>query len=57
MIVGGIFNVFIMFPIVYMMYPIATILIMGLYSHSCGICIKVFMAINGKEFHLFNKTK
>ena len=24
--------------------------IMGLYSHSCGICVKGFMAVNGEEF-------
>ena len=54
---GGIFDVYIMFPNVSMMYPIATISIMGLYSHSHGLCIKVFMAISGKEFHLFNKTR
>ena len=51
MIVGGIFNGFIMFPNVSMMFPIAFILIMGLYSHSHGIYFKVFIAVSGKEFH------
>ena len=32
-IVGGIFNIFITFPNVYITFPIAVILIMGLYSH------------------------
>ena len=52
MIVGAIFNVFIMFPNVSMMFPIAFISIMGLYSHSHGICFKVFIAVRGEEFHL-----
>ena len=33
-----------------MMNPIAVISIMGLYSPSHGICIKVFIAVSGKEF-------
>ena len=47
---GRYFNVFIMFPNVSMMYPIAFILIMRLYSHQHGICFKVFIADSGKEF-------
>ena len=34
-----------------MTFPIAVISIMGLYSQSHGICIKVFIAVSGKEFH------
>ena len=33
-----------------MTYPIAVILIMGLYSHQHGVCFKVFIADSGKEF-------
>ena len=51
MIVGGIFNIFITFPNISMMYPMAVILIMGLYSHQHGICFKAFIADSGKEFH------
>ena len=51
MIVGGIFNVFITFPNISMTFPIAIILIMGLYSHQHGICLKVFIAVSGEEFH------
>ena len=50
MIVGGIFNVFITFLNVSMMYPIAVISIMGLYRHQHGICFKAFIADSGKEF-------
>ena len=50
MIVGDIFNVFIMFPNVSMTFPIAFISIMGLYSHSYGVCFKVFIAVSGEEF-------
>ena len=50
MIVGGVFNVFITFPNVSMAFPIVFILIMGLYSHSHGICFKVFIAISREEF-------
>ena len=50
MIVGGTFNIFIMFPNVSMMYPIAVISIMGLYSHQHGICFEVFIADSGEEF-------
>ena len=50
MIVGGILNVFITFPNVYMAYPMAVILIMGLYSHQYGI-FNAFIADSGKEFH------
>ena len=48
---GGIFSIFVAFPNVHMMYPIAVISIIGLYSHSYGICFKVFKAIIGEEFH------
>ena len=51
MIVGGIFNVFIMFPNISMMHPIVHISIMGLYNHQHGICFEVFIANIGKEFH------
>ena len=51
MIVGGIFDVFIMFPNVSMRYPMAVILIMGLYSHQHGICFKAFIADGGEEFY------
>ena len=51
MIVGGIFNVFITFPNVSIMYPIAVISVMGLYSHPCGVCVKAFIGDSGKEFH------
>ena len=61
---GRYFNVFITFtnvsmtfPNVSMMFPIVFISIMGVYSHLYGVCIKVFMAVSGKEFRLFNKTK
>ena len=47
---GDILNVFITLPNVSMMFPIAFISIMGLYSHSHGICFKVFIAVSGKEF-------
>ena len=33
-----------------MTFPIAVISIMGLYSQSHGICIKVLIAISGEEF-------
>ena len=32
------------------MFPIAGISIMGLYSHSHGVCFKDFIAVSGKEF-------
>ena len=51
MIVGGIFNVFIMFLSISMTFPVAVISIMGLYSHSHGICFKVVIAVSGEEFH------
>ena len=52
MIVGGIFNVFITFPNVSMTYPIAVVLIMGLYSRQHGVCFKALIADSGgKEFH------
>ena len=47
---NGSFNDFIMFPNVSMTYPIPLNLTMGLHSHSYGVCIKAFMAINGEEF-------
>ena len=49
-IMGGYFNAIIMFPNISMTYPILFHSIVGLYSHSYGICIKAFMAVNGKEF-------
>ena len=49
--VGSIFNVFITFPNVSIMFAIACISIMALYSHSHGICFKVFIALSGEEFH------
>ena len=49
MIVGGIFNVFIMFPNVSMTYPMAVISIMALYSHQHGVCFKAFIAGSGEE--------
>ena len=52
MIVGGVFNVFIMFPNVSMTFPIAFISIMGLYSHSHGVCFKVFIIIRPYLFDL-----
>ena len=48
---GRYYNVFIAFPNVYMMYSIAVILIMGLYSHKHGVHFKVFIADSGEEFH------
>ena len=50
-IIGSYFNVFIMFPNVFMTYPILVYSIVGLYSHSYGVCIKALMAVNGEEFH------
>ena len=50
MIVGGIFKISVTFPNVSMTFPIASILIMGLYSHLYGICFKVYIAVSGKEF-------
>ena len=44
------FNVFMMFPNISMMFHIAFILIMGLYSHSHDVCFKVFIAVSEKEF-------
>ena len=38
-----------MFSNITMTYPIAVILILGLYSHWYGNCFKDFMAISGKE--------
>ena len=38
-----------------MTYPIVVHSIMGLYSHSYDICIKVFMAISDEEFHQMKK--
>ena len=49
-IMGGYFNVFITFPYISMTYPIVVHLIIGLYSHSFGICIKVFVAVSGEEY-------
>ena len=40
-----------MFPNIYMTYPIVAILIMGLFS----FCIKLFMAVSGKEFWQKNR--
>ena len=54
---GRYFNIFITLPNISMTYPIVPISIMGLHSHLYGICIKGFMAVSGKEFCLFNKTK
>ena len=50
MIVGGIFNVFITFLNVSMMYSMVVISIMRLYSHQHGVCFKAFIADSGKEF-------
>ena len=47
---GRYFNVFIMFSNVSMTFTITFISIMGSYSHSCGICFKVFIAVSGEEF-------
>ena len=33
-----------------MMYPMAVISIMGLYSHQDGVCFKAFIADSGGEF-------
>ena len=55
MIVGGIFDVFIMVPNVSIMNPIVLISIMGLYSHWYGVCIEVFMAIMAKNFVCLTK--
>ena len=33
-----------------MTYPILVYSIVGLYSHSYGICIEAFMAVNGNNF-------
>ena len=49
-IIGGYFIGIIMFPNVSMTYPILCHSIVGLYRHSHDICIKAFMAIDGKEF-------
>ena len=46
------FNIFIKFPNVSMMYPIAVITIMEFYSHWYGICCEVFIAISSEEFCL-----
>ena len=51
---GRLFYIFITFLNVSMTYPILVYSIVGLYSHSYGICIEAFMAINGKEFHQMN---
>ena len=48
------FIIFIMFPTVSVMLPILVYLIAGLYSHSYGVCIKAFMAINDEEFRQMN---
>ena len=48
----GVFLTF--FSNVSMTYPILVYFIVGLYSHSYGVCIKAFMAINGKEFCQIN---
>ena len=40
MIMGGYFNIFIMFPNIPMTYPIVVHLIMGLYSHLYGILLR-----------------
>ena len=44
------FNVLITFSNISMMHPIVLISIMGLYSHQHGVCFKVFIANDGKEF-------
>ena len=46
---GSLFNIFIMFP-TFPMYPILVYLIVGLYSHSYGVCIKVFWLLMAKNF-------
>ena len=51
MIVGGIFNVIILFLNISMTYPMAVISIMVLYTHQPGICFKAFIAVSGEEFH------
>ena len=33
-----------------MTYPMAVILIMGLYSHQHGVCFKALIADSGEEF-------
>ena len=38
------------FPKISMTCPILVYLIVGIYSHSYGVCIQAFMAVNGKEF-------
>ena len=43
-------SIIITFPNVSMTYPILVYLIMGLYSLSYGVNIKVFMAITGKGY-------
>ena len=53
-IIGAYFNVFITFSNVSMTYPILVHLIVRMYSHSYGVCIKAYMAINGKKFQQMN---
>ena len=55
MINGGYFNIFITFPNISMMYPILVYLIVVLYSHSYGICIKALMTINSNEQPVVSK--
>ena len=43
-----------LFSNVSMTYPILVYLIVGLHSNLYDICIKAFMAINGKEFCQMN---
>ena len=53
-IMGAYSNIFIMFSNVSMTYPILFHLIVRLHSHSYGVCIKAFMAVNGEEFCQMN---
>ena len=53
-IMGANFKVFIMFSNISMTYPMLVYLIVGWYSHTCGIFMKAFMAVNGKEFRQMN---
>ena len=47
---GSYLNVIITFPNISMMCSIVVILIMGLYSHCYGICLKVLCPLVGKNF-------
>ena len=52
---GKLFNIFIMFSIVSIKYPMLVYSIMTLYSHSYGICGKVCKTVSGKGSHQVHK--